>query len=241
MENSERKFTLEGANTSNWNSWVKKPLVSAIYSLKEIAAMRGLINQDEGQALQMIMDWECLPGWMPEDGKWLEWNDDSYRESPKIKESKFDKRLREALEKGKEARNTNAPIITANQIKRDDQIDMKKSFMEVLGDNERMNFIDRVAEGLFISGRYLALDCYRRAEEFWEARQEFFKEKEEPKPHQEIATREWIEDYNSKTGWIDSGWKFEDGNSPLEEYWNEEIIDWDKYGNPIKAIFTRKE
>jgi hypothetical protein len=48
-----------------------------------------------------------------------------------------------------------------------------------------------------------------------------------------ILTQEWYEDSEERTGWVSSGWDEPDG------YVLERVLDSDKYGHPIKAVFVR--
>lgn len=47
-----------------------------------------------------------------------------------------------------------------------------------------------------------------------------------------VLEQEWEESTDDKTGWSGSGW-----NEP-EGYELEEVVDYDKYNNPLKAIFV---
>jgi hypothetical protein len=54
-----------------------------------------------------------------------------------------------------------------------------------------------------------------------------------------VAIQEWYEEFESKTGWASYGWTRRDGTPLHPELYDmevEEILDSDKYGNPIKAI-----
>jgi len=47
-----------------------------------------------------------------------------------------------------------------------------------------------------------------------------------------VLTQDWVEDTHEKTGWCGSGWDEPDG------YELEEVIEQDKFYNPVKAIFV---
>ena len=49
-----------------------------------------------------------------------------------------------------------------------------------------------------------------------------------------ILTQEWIESEDSKTGWIGLGW-----NEP-KDYEINEVLEYDKFYNPVLASFSRK-
>jgi hypothetical protein len=53
------------------------------------------------------------------------------------------------------------------------------------------------------------------------------------KPETIELTQDWIEDNESKTGWYGLGW------CEPEDYVIDEILDSDKFGNPILARFIK--
>jgi len=54
-------------------------------------------------------------------------------------------------------------------------------------------------------------------------------------PEHIVLGQEWYEDLEEKTGWLGSGWNEPDGYELME------IIDSDKFGNPIQAIFKNQK
>lgn len=54
------------------------------------------------------------------------------------------------------------------------------------------------------------------------------------------ANQEWVEDSESKTGWMGLGWMDKNGN-PIDEseYEISHIFSRDKYYNPVGAVFVK--
>lgn len=56
-----------------------------------------------------------------------------------------------------------------------------------------------------------------------------------------IARQDWYETGTTKTGWESHGWHFLEDGLPVGEDWEiEEVLENDKYYNPVLALFTKE-
>jgi hypothetical protein len=53
------------------------------------------------------------------------------------------------------------------------------------------------------------------------------------------AFQEWVESDQDKTGWEGRGWTLANGSEIPKGYTIEVILDRDKYGNPLVALFSK--